>query len=174
MVNIIKGAMDELLSANRTQPDRQTLALSSMEAQQNPHPHQQNERRAARLTTKSKLPPTLMTTTFVRPILFELNKSERVATRSVWSCTARCPLPRQRIDQLIDQINAKGYALASGAMPAVSKALLTISATASKLVTSTLTATSLVRCRRHNLAVTACPVPVQQAVHSPATPGLYS
>ena len=71
------------------------------------------------------------------------------------------------LDQLIDQINAKGYALTSGVHSRI-EVLSNTSATASKPATSMLTATSSVPLSAYNLsAVTAYPVPVlKRAVHS--------
>ena len=116
MVNIIKGAMDELVVGKPTQLTTDVGPVIDAEAQQNLLAHINRMKGVAKAyhEIKSAADVDSNNSTFVRPILFELNNLNELQ-REVFGPVLHVVRYRaSELDQLIDQINAKGYALTSG------------------------------------------------------------
>ncbi|WP_107849038.1 bifunctional proline dehydrogenase/L-glutamate gamma-semialdehyde dehydrogenase PutA [Neisseria subflava] len=116
MVNIIKGAMDELVVGKPTQLTTDIGPVIDAEAQQNLLTHINRMKGVAKAYHEVKTAADVddNNSTFVRPILFELNNLNELQ-REVFGPVLHVVRYRaSELDQLIDQINAKGYALTSG------------------------------------------------------------
>ena len=116
MVNIIKGAMDELVVGKPTQLTTDVGPVIDAEAQQNLLTHINRMKGVAKAYHEVKTAADVDSnnSTFVRPILFELNNLNELQ-REVFGPVLHVVRYRaSELDQLIDQINAKGYALTSG------------------------------------------------------------
>ena len=116
MVNIIKGAMDELVVGKPTQLTTDVGPVIDAEAQQNLLAHINRMKGVAKAYHEIKTAADVDSnnSTFVRPILFELNNLNELQ-REVFGPVLHVVRYRaSELDQLIDQINAKGYALTSG------------------------------------------------------------
>ena len=116
MVNIIKGAMDELVVGKPTQLTTDIGPVIDDEAQQNLLAHINRMKGVAKAYHEVKTAADVDSnnSTFVRPILFELNNLNELQ-REVFGPVLHVVRYRaSELDQLIDQINAKGYALTSG------------------------------------------------------------
>lgn len=116
MVNIIKGAMDELVVGKPTQLTTDIGPVIDAEAQQNLLSHINRMKGVAKAYHEVKTAADVDSnnSTFVRPILFELNNLNELQ-REVFGPVLHVVRYRaSELDQLIDQINAKGYALTSG------------------------------------------------------------
>lgn len=116
MVNIIKGAMDELVVGKPTQLTTDIGPVIDAEAQQNLLAHINRMKGIAKAYHEIKTAADVddNNSTFVRPILFELNNLNELQ-REVFGPVLHVVRYRaSELDQLIDQINAKGYALTSG------------------------------------------------------------
>ena len=116
MVNIIKGAMDELVVGKPTQLTTDIGPVIDAEAQQNLLTHINRMKGVAKAYHEVKTAADVDSnnSTFVRPILFELNNVNELQ-REVFGPVLHVVRYRaSELDQLIDQINAKGYALTSG------------------------------------------------------------
>ncbi|WP_107769232.1 bifunctional proline dehydrogenase/L-glutamate gamma-semialdehyde dehydrogenase PutA [Neisseria subflava] len=116
MVNIIKGAMDELVVGKPTQLTTDIGPVIDAEAQQNLLAHINRMKGVAKAYHEIKTAADVddNNSTFVRPILFELNNLNELQ-REVFGPVLHVVRYRaSELDQLIDQINAKGYALTSG------------------------------------------------------------
>ena len=116
MVNIIKGAMDELVVGKPTQLTTDVGPVIDAEAQQNLLAHINRMKGVAKAYHEVKTAADVDSnnSTFVRPILFELNNLNELQ-REVFGPVLHVVRYRaSELDQLIDQINAKGYALTSG------------------------------------------------------------
>ena len=116
MVNIIKGAMDELVVGKPTQLTTDIGPVIDAEAQQNLLAHINKMKGVAKAYHEIKTAADVddNNSTFVRPILFELNNLNELQ-REVFGPVLHVVRYRaSELDQLIDQINAKGYALTSG------------------------------------------------------------
>ena len=116
MVNIIKGAMDELVVGKPTQLTTDIGPVIDAEAQQNLLAHINRMKGIAKAYHEVKTAADVDSnnSTFVRPILFELNNLNELQ-REVFGPVLHVVRYRaSELDQLIDQINAKGYALTSG------------------------------------------------------------
>ena len=116
MVNIIKGAMDELVVGKPTQLTTDIGPVIDAEAQQNLLAHINRMKGVAKAYHEVKTAADVDSnnSTFVRPILFELNNLNELQ-REVFGPVLHVVRYRaSELDQLIDQINAKGYALTSG------------------------------------------------------------
>lgn len=116
MVNIIKGAMDELVVGKPTQLTTDIGPVIDAEAQQNLLAHINRMKGVAKAYHEIKTAADVDSnnSTFVRPILFELNNLNELQ-REVFGPVLHVVRYRaSELDQLIDQINAKGYALTSG------------------------------------------------------------
>ena len=116
MVNIIKGAMNELVVGKPTQLTTDIGPVIDAEAQQNLLAHINKMKGVAKAYHEIKTAADVddNNSTFVRPILFELNNLNELQ-REVFGPVLHVVRYRaSELDQLIDQINAKGYALTSG------------------------------------------------------------
>ena len=116
MVNIIKGAMNELVVGKPTQLTTDIGPVIDAEAQQNLLAHINRMKGVAKAYHEVKTAADVddNNSTFVRPILFELNNLNELQ-REVFGPVLHVVRYRaSELDQLIDQINAKGYALTSG------------------------------------------------------------
>ena len=116
MINIIKGAMDELVVGKPTQLTTDIGPVIDAEAQQNLLAHINRMKGVAKAYHEIKTAADVdeNNSTFVRPILFELNNLNELQ-REVFGPVLHVVRYRaSELDQLIDQINAKGYALTSG------------------------------------------------------------
>ena len=116
MVNIIKGAMDELVVGKPIQLTTDIGPVIDAEAQQNLLAHINKMKGVAKAYHEIKTAADVddNNSTFVRPILFELNNLNELQ-REVFGPVLHVVRYRaSELDQLIDQINAKGYALTSG------------------------------------------------------------
>lgn len=116
MVNIIKSAMDELVVGKPTQLTTDIGPVIDAEAQQNLLAHINRMKGVAKAYHEVKTAADVDSnnSTFVRPILFELNNLNELQ-REVFGPVLHVVRYRaSELDQLIDQINAKGYALTSG------------------------------------------------------------
>ncbi|MCH4597280.1 aldehyde dehydrogenase family protein, partial [Achromobacter xylosoxidans] len=116
MINIIKGAMDELVVGKPIQLTTDIGPVIDVEAQQNLLAHINKMKGVAKAYHEIKTAADVddNNSTFVRPILFELNNLNELQ-REVFGPVLHVVRYRaSELDQLIDQINAKGYALTSG------------------------------------------------------------
>ena len=116
MINIIKGAMDELVVGKPIHLTTDIGPVIDAEAQQNLLAHINRMKGVAKAYHEIKTAADVddNNSTFVRPILFELNNLNELQ-REVFGPVLHVVRYRaSELDQLIDQINAKGYALTSG------------------------------------------------------------
>ena len=116
MLAIIKGAMDELVVGKPIQLTTDVGPVIDAEAQQNLQSHINKMKGVAKsyheVKAASDVDPAK--STFVLPILFELNNLNEL-TREVFGPVLHVVRYRaDELDQIIDQINSKGYALTSG------------------------------------------------------------
>ena len=116
MLAIIKGAMDELVVGKPVQLTTDVGPVIDSEAQQNLQSHINKMKGIAKsyheVKAASDVDPAK--STFVLPILFELNNLNEL-TREVFGPVLHVVRYRaDELDQIIDQINSKGYALTSG------------------------------------------------------------
>ncbi len=116
MLAIIKGAMDELVVGKPVQLTTDVGPVIDAEAQQNLQSHINKMKGIAKsyheVKAASDVDPAK--STFVLPILFELNNLNEL-TREVFGPVLHVVRYRaDELDQIIDQINSKGYALTSG------------------------------------------------------------
>lgn len=116
MVNIIKGAMDELVVGKPTQLTTDIGPVIDAEAQQNLLAHINRMKGVAKAYHEIKTAADVDSnnSTFVRPILFELNNLNELQREVFGPVLHVIRYRASELDQLIDQINAKGYALTSG------------------------------------------------------------
>ena len=116
MVNIIKGAMDELVVGKPTQLTTDIGPVIDAEAQQNLLTHINRMKGVAKAYHEIKTAADVDSnnSTFVRPILFELNNLNELQREVFGPVLHVIRYRASELDQLIDQINAKGYALTSG------------------------------------------------------------
>ncbi|HHX2504710.1 TPA: bifunctional proline dehydrogenase/L-glutamate gamma-semialdehyde dehydrogenase PutA [Neisseria subflava] len=116
MVNIIKGAMDELVVGKPTQLTTDIGPVIDAEAQQNLLAHINRMKGVAKAYHEVKTAADVDSnnSTFVRPILFELNNLNELQREVFGPVLHVIRYRASELDQLIDQINAKGYALTSG------------------------------------------------------------
>ena len=116
MIRMIKGAMDELVVGNPVRLNTDIGPVIDAEAQQNLLAHIEKMKRSARSFHEIRLADGVQadSSTFVAPILFELNNLNELQ-REVFGPVLHVVRYRaNELDSLIDQINAKGYALTHG------------------------------------------------------------
>ena len=116
MLAIIKGAMDELVVGKPVQLTTDVGPVIDAEAQQNLQSHINKMKGVAKsyheVKAASDVDPAK--STFVLPILFELNNLNEL-TREVFGPVLHVVRYRAgELDSLLDQINGKGYALTHG------------------------------------------------------------
>ncbi|QEY24238.1 bifunctional proline dehydrogenase/L-glutamate gamma-semialdehyde dehydrogenase PutA [Neisseria animalis] len=116
MIDMIKGAMNELTVGNPRRLNTDVGPVIDTEAQQNLLAHIEKMKRAAKSYHEIKIADGIDTSrsTFVAPVLFELNNLDELQ-REVFGPVLHIVRYRaDGLDSLIGQINAKGYALTHG------------------------------------------------------------
>ncbi|STZ75466.1 bifunctional proline dehydrogenase/L-glutamate gamma-semialdehyde dehydrogenase PutA [Bergeriella denitrificans] len=116
MIRMIKGAMDELRVGNPCRLNTDIGPVIDLEAQQNLLAHIEKMKRAAKSYHETRISDgnDTQNSTFVAPVLFELNNLDELQ-REVFGPVLHVVRYRaDELDNLIDQINAKGYALTHG------------------------------------------------------------
>ena len=114
MIEMIKGAMDELSLNNPMRLSTDIGPVIDSEAQQNLQGHIERMKGVARSYHELKLPENSNEATFIAPVMFELNNLNELQ-REVFGPVLHVVRYRAgELDQLIDQINSKGYALTHG------------------------------------------------------------
>lgn len=114
MLAMIKGAMNELRVGNPIKLHTDIGPVIDAEAQHNLLTHIEKMKKAAKSYHQTSLPEGAENATFVAPVLFELNNLNELQ-REVFGPVLHVVRYRaEELDQLIDQINAKGYALTHG------------------------------------------------------------
>lgn len=116
MLAMIKGAMDELVVGKPVQLTTDVGPVIDAEAQQNLLAHINKMKGAAKAyhEVKTAADVDAANSTFVAPVLFELNNLNELQ-REVFGPVLHVVRYRaDELDNLIDQINSKGYALTHG------------------------------------------------------------
>lgn len=114
MIDMIKGAMNELRVGNPMHLHTDIGPVIDAEAQQNLQNHIDKMKAAAKSYHQIKLPEYADNATFIAPILFELNNLNELQ-REVFGPVLHVVRYRaDELDSIIDQINGKGYALTHG------------------------------------------------------------
>ena len=114
MVKMIKGAMDELVLNNPQRLSTDVGPVIDAEAQQNLQAHIEKMKGVARSYHELVLPENSEQATFIAPIMFELNNLNELQ-REVFGPVLHVVRYRAgELDNVIDQINGKGYALTHG------------------------------------------------------------
>lgn len=116
MLDMIKGAMDELVVGKPIQLTTDVGPVIDAEAQQNLLNHINKMKGVAKSYHEVKTAADVDSekSTFVRPILFELNNLNELQ-REVFGPVLHVVRYRaDKLDSVIDQINSKGYALTHG------------------------------------------------------------
>ncbi|SAY50750.1 bifunctional proline dehydrogenase/L-glutamate gamma-semialdehyde dehydrogenase PutA [Neisseria weaveri] len=114
MLKMIKGAMRELRVGNPIDLKTDVGPVIDMEARQNLLSHINRMKGVAKAYHEIALPENAENSTFVAPILFELNNLNDLQ-REVFGPVLHVVRYRaNQLDSLIDQINSKGYALTHG------------------------------------------------------------
>ncbi|HEZ1091548.1 TPA: bifunctional proline dehydrogenase/L-glutamate gamma-semialdehyde dehydrogenase PutA [Neisseria meningitidis] len=116
MLDMIKGAMDELVVGKPIQLTTDVGSVIDAEAQQNLLNHINKMKGVAKSYHEVKTAADVDSekSTFVRPILFELNNLNELQ-REVFGPVLHVVRYRaDELDSVIDQINSKGYALTHG------------------------------------------------------------
>ncbi|MCD0228785.1 aldehyde dehydrogenase family protein, partial [Enterobacter hormaechei subsp. steigerwaltii] len=116
MLDMIKGAMDELVVGKPIQLTTDVGPVIDAEAQQNLLNHINKMKGVAKSYHEVKTAADVDSkkSTFVRPILFELNNLNELQ-REVFGPVLHVVRYRaDELDHVIDQINSKGYALTHG------------------------------------------------------------
>ncbi|UOO80904.1 bifunctional proline dehydrogenase/L-glutamate gamma-semialdehyde dehydrogenase PutA [Uruburuella testudinis] len=114
MLAMIKGAMNELRVGNPAQFNTDVGPVIDAEAQQNLLAHIEKMKAAAQSFHQIALPQDAENATFVAPVLFELNNLNELQ-REVFGPVLHVVRYRAgELDALIDQINAKQFALTHG------------------------------------------------------------
>ena len=114
MVKMIKGAMDELVLNNPQRLATDIGPVIDAEAQQNLQAHIEKMKGVARSYHELALPENSEQATFIAPIMFELNNLNELQ-REVFGPVLHVVRYRAgELDNVIDQINGKGYALTHG------------------------------------------------------------
>ena len=116
MVKMIKGAMDELVVGNPIALDTDIGPVIDTEAQQSLLAHINRMKGIAKsyheIRPSENVNPD--NATFVAPIMFELNGLGELQREVFGPVLHVVRYPADGLDQLIDQINGKGYALTHG------------------------------------------------------------
>ena len=114
MVKMITGAMDELVLNNPQRLSTDVGPVIDAEAQQNLQAHIEKMKGVARSYHELALPENSEQATFIAPIMFELNNLNELQ-REVFGPVLHVVRYRAgELDNVIDQINGKGYALTHG------------------------------------------------------------
>ncbi len=114
MIGMIKGAMNELRVGSPADLNTDVGPVIDAEAQQNLLAHIDHMKRAARSYHEISLSENTGNGTFVAPVLFELNNLDELK-REVFGPVLHVVRYRaDGLDNVINQINSKGYALTHG------------------------------------------------------------
>ena len=114
MVNMIRGAMDELRVGNPAELNTDIGPVIDAEAQANLQSHIDRMKGIAKSSHQIRLPENADNATFIAPTLFELNNLNDLQREVFGPILHVIRYRADELDQLIDQINAKGYALTGG------------------------------------------------------------
>ena len=114
MVNMIRGAMDELRVGNPAELSTDIGPVIDAEAQTNLQSHIDRMKGIAKSSHQIRLPENADNATFIAPTLFELNNLNDLQREVFGPILHVIRYRADELDQLIDQINAKGYALTGG------------------------------------------------------------
>ena len=114
MVNMIRGAMDELRVGNPAELSTDIGPVIDAEAQANLQSHIDRMKGIAKSSHQIRLPENADNATFIAPTLFELNNLNDLQREVFGPILHVIRYRADELDQLIDQINAKGYALTGG------------------------------------------------------------
>jgi len=114
MVNMIRGAMDELRVGNPAELSTDIGPVIDAEAQANLQSHIDRMKGIAKSSHQIRLPENADNATFIAPTLFELNNLNDLQREVFGPILHVIRYRADELDQLIDQINAKGYALPGG------------------------------------------------------------
>ncbi|HEX2593054.1 MAG TPA: bifunctional proline dehydrogenase/L-glutamate gamma-semialdehyde dehydrogenase PutA, partial [Rhizomicrobium sp.] len=114
MLHLILGAMDELKIGDPLKLDTDIGPVIDAEARDNLQKHADRMAREAKLLRKLPLGPECANGTFFAPHVFELDSLQRL-TREVFGPVLHVVrYSADRLDSVIDQINATGYGLTLG------------------------------------------------------------
>ena len=114
MVNMIRGAMNELRVGNPAELNTDIGPVIDAEAQANLQSHIDRMKGIAKSSHQIRLPENADNATFIAPTLFELNNLNDLQREVFGPILHVIRYRADELDQLIDQINAKGYALTGG------------------------------------------------------------
>lgn len=114
MIKMIKGAMDELRVGNPMLLATDIGPVIDAEAQSNLLAHINKMKGVARSYHEIALPENADNATFVAPVLFELNNLDDLQREVFGPVLHVVRFHSKELDQLIDRINSKGYALTHG------------------------------------------------------------
>lgn len=114
MIQMIKGAMDELRVGNPAELATDIGPVIDAEAQQNLQNHIERMQGIAKASHQIRLPENAGNATFIAPTLFELNDLNDLQHEVFGPILHVIRYRADELDSLINQINAKGYALTSG------------------------------------------------------------
>ena len=114
MVAMIKGAMSELRVGNPRLLHTDVGPVIDAEAQQNLLAHIEKMKRTAKFYHQLSLSENAENATFVTPVLFELNNLDELQQEVFGPVLHVVRYRSDGLDDLIDQINRKGYALTHG------------------------------------------------------------
>lgn len=113
MIEMIKGAMNELVVDNPAKLSTDIGPVIDMQAQQNLIAHIDNLKQIAAYH-EVKIQSQADQSTFVAPILFELKDLTQLTQEVFGPVLHVVRFAANQLDQLIDEINKKGYALTHG------------------------------------------------------------
>ncbi|WP_225747679.1 bifunctional proline dehydrogenase/L-glutamate gamma-semialdehyde dehydrogenase PutA [Eikenella sp. Marseille-P7795] len=114
MVNMIRGAMNELRVDNPAELKTDIGPVIDAEAQANLQSHIDRMKGIARSSHQIRLPENAGNATFIAPTLFELNNLNDLQREVFGPILHVIRYRAEELDDLIDQINSKGYALTGG------------------------------------------------------------
>jgi len=115
MLNMIKGAMDQLVIGNPTLLNTDVGPVIDSKAQANLIQHIEKVKKSAQAFHEVNIDDkTAQAGTFVAPILFELNNLDELNQEVFGPVLHVIRYQAKDIDALIDQINSKGFALTHG------------------------------------------------------------
>ncbi|MDO4642105.1 MAG: bifunctional proline dehydrogenase/L-glutamate gamma-semialdehyde dehydrogenase PutA [Neisseria sp.] len=114
MITMIKGAMDELRVGNPMQLTTDIGPVIDREAQQNLQNHIDKMKGVAKAYHQISLSENTENGTFIAPVLFELNNLNELQREVFGPVLHVVRYPSNGLDNLIEQINSKGYALTHG------------------------------------------------------------
>ncbi|MDO4997968.1 MAG: bifunctional proline dehydrogenase/L-glutamate gamma-semialdehyde dehydrogenase PutA [Neisseria sp.] len=114
MVSMIKGAMNELRVGNPRLLNTDVGPVIDAEAQQNLQKHIDKMKSVAKSHHQIQIADDAQNATFIAPIMFELDNLNQLEREVFGPVLHIVRYAANELDQLIDQINSKGYALTHG------------------------------------------------------------